>query len=168
MPHPLVTQLRFARSEFLRGLDGVSQADGITCLPPMNCISWNIGHLAHQEQNYWVVLAQGRILHPELRDLVGWGCGPATPSLAAMWDAWRAITAAADEYLDTITQEMMVTHLVGDDGPVRESVGTMMLRNIGHYWFHLGEAHAMRQMLGHTDLPQFVGDMSEALYRPES
>jgi hypothetical protein len=30
-----------------------------------------------------------------------------------------------------------------------------------------GEAHAIRQMLGHTDLPQFVGDMSEALYRPE-
>ena len=37
-----------------------------------------------------------------------------------------------------------------------------------HYWYHLGEAHATRQMLGHTDLPQFVGDMSEALCRPES
>jgi hypothetical protein len=36
-----------------------------------------------------------------------------------------------------------------------------------HYWFHCGEAHAIRQMLGHTDLPQFVGDMSEALHRPE-
>jgi hypothetical protein len=36
-----------------------------------------------------------------------------------------------------------------------------------HYWFHLGEAHAIRQMLGHPDLPQFVGDMSRAVYRPE-
>jgi hypothetical protein len=31
----------------------------------------------------------------------------------------------------------------------------------------LGEAHAIRQMLGHQNLPEFVGDMSQALYRPE-
>ena len=37
-----------------------------------------------------------------------------------------------------------------------------------HYWFHTGEAHAIRQQLGQTDLPQFVGDMSAALYRPEN
>jgi hypothetical protein len=43
----------------------------------------------------------------------------------------------------------------------------MLLRNIYQYWMHPGEAHAIRQMLGHADLPQFVGDMSEALYRPE-
>jgi hypothetical protein len=36
-----------------------------------------------------------------------------------------------------------------------------------HHWYHTGEAHAIRQLLGHPDLPQFVGDMSEALYRPE-
>ena len=36
-----------------------------------------------------------------------------------------------------------------------------------HYWFHLGEAYAIRQLLGHPDLPEFVGDMSEALYRAE-
>jgi hypothetical protein len=36
-----------------------------------------------------------------------------------------------------------------------------------HYWFHLGEAFAIRQLLGHRDLPEFVGDMSEAVYRPE-
>jgi len=36
-----------------------------------------------------------------------------------------------------------------------------------HYWFHLGGAHAIRQLLGHPDLPQFVGDMAEALYSPE-
>jgi len=36
-----------------------------------------------------------------------------------------------------------------------------------HYWYHTGEAHAIRDMLGHQDLPEFVGNMSEALYRPE-
>jgi hypothetical protein len=37
-----------------------------------------------------------------------------------------------------------------------------------HYWFHMGEGHAIRQMLGHGELPQFVGNMSAALYRPEA
>ena len=45
-----------------------------------------------------------------------------------------------------------------------EGLGTMLLRNIYHYWFHTGEVHAMRQVLGHTNLPQFVGDMSLAKY----
>lgn len=53
MPHPLVAQLCFARSEFVRALDGVSEADGIRRLKPMNCIAWNVGHLASQEQTYW-------------------------------------------------------------------------------------------------------------------
>ena len=43
----------------------------------------------------------------------------------------------------------------------------MIYRNTYHYWHHLGEAHAIRQMLGHQNLPEFVGDMSQALYRPE-
>ena len=33
-----------------------------------------------------------------------------------------------------------------------------------HYWFHTGEAHAIRQQLGDGELPQFVGDMSAAMY----
>ena len=167
MPHPLVTQLRFARSEFVRALNGVSEADGTRRLLPMNCIAWNVGHLAHQEQTYWVYLAQGRMVVPGLREIVGWGCGATTPSLKGMWQTWRVITAAADEYLDSVTQDILLTHFEDEDGPVRESVGTLVLRNIGHYWYHLGESHAIRQMLGHKDLPQFVGDMSEALYRPE-
>ena len=48
-----------------------------------------------------------------------------------------------------------------------ESVGTLLLRNLYHYWFHMGEAVAIRQMLGHPNLPDFVGDMSEVAYRPE-
>ena len=47
MPHSLVTQLRFARSEFLRCLDGISEDDAARRLLPMNCISWMIGHLAN-------------------------------------------------------------------------------------------------------------------------
>ena len=84
-----------------------------------------------------------------------------------MWDAWRTVTQAADEFLDTLTIEKLQTHLELKGKTVEESIGTLLYRNIYHYWFHNGEAHAIRQQLGHTDLPQFVGDISKAFYRAE-
>ena len=55
-----------------------------------------------------------------------------------------------------------------DGRPHDESIGTMLLRVIDHYWFHIGEATAIRQMLGHTNLPEFVGAIGvDAPYRPE-
>jgi uncharacterized damage-inducible protein DinB len=165
--HPLVTQLRFARSEFQRCLDGVSAEDAVHRFEPMNCISWTVGHLANQENVYWVLVAQGREIAPGLRELVGYGQPASTPPLDEMWAVWRIITAAADEFLDTLTTERLQVFFERRGRVVDESVGTLLMRNIYHYWFHMGEAHAIRQMLGHRDLPQFVGDMSEAIYRPE-
>jgi hypothetical protein len=49
MTHLLVSQLHFARKEFVRGLEGVSDEDARKRILPMNCISWMIGHLANQE-----------------------------------------------------------------------------------------------------------------------
>jgi hypothetical protein len=69
--------------------------------------------------------------------------------------------------LDTLTPEVLDTHLEWKDKPISESVGTSLLKNIYHYWFHLGETHAIPQMPGHFDLPQFGGDMSEVRYRLE-
>jgi len=84
-----------------------------------------------------------------------------------MWAAWREITAAADAFLDTLTPEKLTTYFIWKDQPVQESIGTMLQRNIYHYWYHTGEAAALRQILGHTDLPEFVGDMSPAIFHPE-
>ncbi len=85
-----------------------------------------------------------------------------------MWEIWRAVTQAADAYLDNLTPERMQEFYIRANGqPAPESIGTLLLRNIYHYWFHTGEAHAVRQMLGHTDLPQFVGNIGEAPYFPE-
>ena len=166
MTHPLVTQLRFARSEFVRCLEGLSDEDGRKRLLPMNCISWMIGHLANQEQFYWVYLAQGKLVWPGLNEIVGYGRPASTPPLDEMWQAWQKITAAADEYLETIAEDVLTTHLTQGETKSRESVGTMLLRTTYHYWFHTGEAHAVRQQLRHEDLPQFVGDMRTAVYRP--
>ncbi len=164
MTQPLVVQLRFTRSEFVRCLQGLTEEDARRRFLPMNCLSWMIGHLATQEQFFWVYLAQGRWVRPELYDLVGHGRPASTPPLAEMWSAWREITAAADAYLDTLTTETMTTHLTQGDYRAGETVGTLLQRNIYHYWFHTGEAYAVRQQLGHVDLPEFVGDMSTAVF----
>ncbi|MEJ2734326.1 MAG: DinB family protein [Anaerolineae bacterium] len=164
--HPLVTQLRFARSEFQRCLDGVSAEDAVRRFEAMNCISWIIGHMANQEHFYWVMAAQGRIVAPGLNDRVGTGKPTSMPPLDEMWQTWHTVTRAADAFLDTLTTDRLQTHLEWQGKPLRESIGTSMLRNVYHYWFHLGEAHAVRQLLGHGELPQFVGDMSLAKYRP--
>ena len=166
-PHPLVSQLRFARSEFVRGLDGVSEEDGAIRRLPMNSIGWMVGHMANQEHRYWVVFAQGREVGTGLMERVGTGRPASTPSLTEMWTTWRTATAAADEYLDTLTVDRLQTFLLKDGQPIDESVGTMLMRVIYHYWFHTGEAAAVRQVLGHENLPDFVGDMDAAAYRPE-
>ena len=72
-PHPLVPQLRFARSEFLRGVRGVSDSDGAVRLGPMNCLAWNVGHLAWQEQRYFLTFAQGLVPNRRSRRRTGRG-----------------------------------------------------------------------------------------------
>jgi uncharacterized damage-inducible protein DinB len=167
-PHLLVAQLRFSRSEFVRGLEGLSEEDATRRLMPMNCISWMVGHLANQENRYWVMLAQQMNILPDLNALVGYGKPASTPALAEMWAAWRKVTAAADEYLDTLTPEIMQGFFMRNGKPLDESIGTLLMRNIYHYWYHTGEAAAVRQILGHTNLPEFVGDINAAAYRPEA
>jgi hypothetical protein len=167
MTHLLVDQLRFARSEFLRGLEGVSAEEAVRRLEPMNCISWIVGHLADQENRYWVRWPQGRDLAPGLHELVGFGRPASTPPLDEMWDAWHMITEAADAFLDTLTSDALEMAFKRNGKPLKENTGTLMLRNIYHYWYHLGESQAIRQLLGHGKLPQYVGDISKAAYRPE-
>ena len=166
MIHPLVTQLRFARTEFQRCLEGLSDEDARKRVGPMNSISWMIGHLANQEHFYWVFLAQGQNVADGLYKLVGTGRPATTPPLADMWEVWQRVTSTGDPYLDRLTTEQLTNHFEFRGQAQAESIGTMLLRNIYHYWFHTGEAHAVRQQLGHGDLPQFVGHMESAVYQP--
>jgi len=162
MPHPLVDQLRFTRSEWLRGLDGVSDDEALQRLGPMNCISWIVGHLAWQEQRYWLYRAQGRVLFPALNEMLAYGKPASTPPLQEMWQAWRTVTEFADPWLDSLTPETVQAPLATG----LSSVGTFLLRTTYHYWYHVGEALAIRQMLGHKNLPDFVGEIdSQAPFR---
>lgn len=164
MTHPLVVQLRFTRSEFVRGLEGLTDTDARRRLHPMNCISWMIGHLAWQEQRYWLFRVHGQVLYPELNQQFAYGAPATTPPLAETWAMWRGVTEAADPWLDQVaTATLQAPISVG-----LPSVGTFIHRTTYHYWYHLGEALAVRQSLGHTNLPDFVGDIDAlAPYQPE-
>lgn len=168
MTVPLVTQLHFARSEFMRCLEDLTPEDAVRRFLPMNCISWIVGHLANQEHRYWVTTAQGKNFAPALQELVGFGKPASTPPLEEMLATWQTVTATADHFLAALELDQLTTHFTVNGEPVPESIGTMLERNIYHYWFHTGEAHAVRQVLGHLDLPQFVGNLETAIYTPEA
>jgi DinB family protein len=167
MPHPLVLQLRFTRSEFKRSLKGVADADARRRILPMNCISWNVGHLGWQEQEYFLWLGEGRMLLPDVRKRFAYGAPPSEPPLAEMLAAWSQITTAADPWLDEFTSERLAEkHPRGKND--QYTFGNRMQRVIYHYWYHTGENMAIRQMLGHARLPTYVGNIDDtAPYRPE-
>ena len=159
MPHPLVLQLRFTRSEFKRALQGLSDADARKRFKPMNCIAWNIGHLAWQEQRYFVFYGQGKLLLPEMNELFAYGAPASTPALSDVWKAWNTITRAADSWLDTVTTEKLMERVIKNGKPSRYLFGSLIQRTIYHYWYHIGENMAIRQRMGQTHLPQFVGNL---------
>lgn len=168
MTHPLVLQLRFTRREFRRGLKGLTDEEARRRFLPMNCISWNIGHLAWQEQRYWLWRAQGQKLLPEVNRQFAYNAPASTPPLDEVWQSWEAITTAADPWLDAVTVETLASPVIIGGKESQILYGSLLQRTIYHYWFHLGESMAIRQMLGHEKLPQFVGDIDGfAPYRRE-
>jgi len=168
MSHPLIDQFRFTRSEWLRGLEGVTEEEGSRHFGQMNCISWTVGHLAWHEQRTFLQRPQNIILFPQLNELFAYGAAMNTPSLKEMLETWKTGTKDADPYLDTLTTEMLQTDLLLNGESVGQSRGSALRRITYHYWYHIGEIQAIRQMLGHTNLPEYIGDIeTEAPYRPE-
>jgi hypothetical protein len=163
MAHPLVLQLRFTRGEFKRALEGITDGEASRRFLPMNCISWNVGHLAWQEQRYWLRFRQKRLIFPEINERFAYGAPASTPLLSDMLEAWQSITAAADAWLNSLTSEMLAQrHPFGKAGQQNYyTFGSLMQRVIYHYWYHTGENMAIRQMLGQRDLPEFVGNIDK-------
>jgi hypothetical protein len=165
--HPLVDQLRFTRSEWLRGLRGGTEADALKRLEPTNSIGWIVGHLGWQEQRYFIARPQGQLPFPEIDERMASGKPASTPSLRPMLDAWKTITKAADTWLETLTTDALLQPLPPPG--FKRTAGDAIHRVTYHYWFHIGEIQAIRQALGHRRLPQFVGDIeTRAPYTPES
>lgn len=161
MTHPLVDQLRFTRREFMRSVQRVGEADARQRLLPMNCISWNVGHLAWQEQRYFLYYGQGQMPYPDIQANFAFGGPASTPSLKEMLAAWKAITQAADLWLDGLAVETLQRHVVRDGKPTARIFANLLQRTIYHYWYHTGENMAIRQQLGHKRLPVFVGNIDD-------
>jgi len=164
MPHPLVTQLRFTRREWMRGLKTVTPDEAIRRFGRINPIAWMIGHLAWQEQLYWLERAQNRVVVPEVKRF-GYGKPLTVPALDEAWQWWRTVTSAADPYLDTLGGSKLLQRWKRESS--KETPGTKLHRTTYHYWFHLGESQAIRQMLGPGKLPDFVGGFGKDQYRAE-
>jgi hypothetical protein len=168
MTHALIDQYRFTRSEWLRGLADLTEANGARHFGPMNCISWTVGHLAWHEQRTWLERARGILLYPELNQLFAYRAPMSTPSFNEMLAIWHAVTLASDDFLDSLTTATLQEQLLHKGKPVDQSLGSAMHRITYHYWYHIGEIQAIRQMLGHTALPEYVGDIEkQAPYRPQ-
>ena len=80
---------------------------------------------------------------------------------------WKQVTAQADPWLDGLSTADMLEELPRPPG-FRRPIGDAIRRMTYHYWFHIGEILAIRQLLGHRRLPEYVGDIeTKAPYRPE-
>ena len=168
MTHPLVDQLRFTRSEWLRGLEGVTEEHGARHFGQMNSIGWIVGHLAWHEQRTFLQRPQNIILFPNLNEVFLFGAPMTTPQFTEIMETWQAVVKATEPYLDSLTTELLLADLPVNGKSVGQIRGTVLRRITYHYWFHLGEILSIRQMIGGKDLPDFVGDIdAEAPYRPE-
>jgi len=168
MIHPLVAQLNFTRSEWQRGLEGVNDTDAVKHLGPMNCISWLVGHMAWHEQWYLLDLAQGKRPYPELMTRYAYQSAKSSPRLAEILPIWLDVTHLTQPYLEKLTSANLQDDLLRHGKVVGQNLGTAIQRLIYHYWYHTGEVQAIRQLLGHHGLPEFVGEIEElAPYRSE-
>ncbi|MFH1184846.1 MAG: hypothetical protein V1755_07390 [Chloroflexota bacterium] len=82
-----------------------------------------------------------------------------TPVLSKMLVAWNTVTAAADPFLDSFTTESLRGDMPLNAKSVGQTVGSALRRVTYHYWYHIRETQAIRQVLGHVELPVYVGDI---------
>jgi hypothetical protein len=168
-PHPIVEQLRFTRGEWLRALAGVKPTDATVHHGQMNSIGWIVGHLAWQEQRYLLLRPQGLMLREDIQQAFTTGGPMSTPALKDTLAAWRQITRAADPFLDKLTGRALLRDLPLVEGKRSGQTQADAIRRMTyHYWFHIGEIMAIRQLQGQKRLPQYVGALEQkAPYRPD-
>ena len=71
---------------------------------------------------------------------------------------WDKVTKAVDERFATLTVDDLLgdVNYFGYEYP--ENLGSVLQRTNNHYFFHMGEAFAIRQLLDHTGFPEVMAD----------
>ena len=160
----MVLDLKFARQKWASGHANLSNEDAQKRVGDANALSWLVGHLAWLEHLTWVEFAQGQETSEYLSQFT-WNSPASVPPLDEVMAVWESAAAAADTYLDDITEADLDTMIYWGERPM-ESVGSMIKRQTWHYWYHLGEAQAVRQVMEHKNLPPFIGQMDETVSIP--
>lgn len=160
--HHLVRYLQHARRELRRAVDGMALPDLERHVGGINSVAWMVGHLAWQEQAYWLT-SRGE---PALADLDAYGRGrpDATSEFDALFAVWVRVTAAADGWLTRLGDADVRSHLRGRRLFEQENVGTLLTRTSSHYYLHIGQITAVRRLLDDR-VPAFVGSQAGAEYR---
>jgi hypothetical protein len=122
----------------MRGVEGVTDAEARVRLGPANCISWNVGHLAWQEQRYFLVYAGTEMLFADIQEAFAFRAPASTPPLAEMLEKWRIITTAADGFLESVDSSRLLEMAMSTAGKPITSFGNLLQRTIYHYWYHNG------------------------------
>jgi uncharacterized damage-inducible protein DinB len=162
MPHPLILQLRFTRSEFARAFKGVTEEEAVQRPHGLNAIGWAVAHLTWQEQKYFLHYGQAELPYPDVDRVCRPGAPASTPTLEEAQRVWREVTRRADPWLDDLDVAAMAAPYRKQDGSHgARIVGDLVQRTIYHYWFHLGQVVAVRRLLGHEKVPQFVGSIDQ-------
>jgi hypothetical protein len=168
LAHPIVDQLRFTRSEWARALRGVTEEDANRHFGQMNSIGWIVGHLAWHEQRTLFLRLRDTVPFREINDEFYSGAPMTTPSLKAMRAAWSKLTNESEPFLDSLTTKQLMRDLPRGGKPSGQTFADAIRRMTFHYWFHIGEILAIRQMVGGKRLPEYVGNLeAHAPYRPD-
>ena len=145
-PHNLVEQIRTARKEWRLIFDGVSDEDGDRRLGRMNSLGWFMAHLAWHEMINLAAFT-GEMVAPELNEIAAKDGPATTPKLSEMRELWEKVIVAADAYLVTLSDEDMLGEMNYFGQAYPENVGAVLQRVNNHYFYHNGEAAAIRQLL---------------------
>jgi len=159
--HHLVRYVQHTRRELRRAVEGMSIADLEHRVGGLNSVAWIVGHLARQEQTYWLTARD----EPAVADLDAFGHGEpaAAADFETVYQAWQRVTATADVWLAGLDEAALHTHVHGRSLFERENVGTLLTRVSGHYYLHIGQITAIRKLLGYP-VPPFVGSQAGAMY----
>lgn len=159
--HHLVRYVQHVRRELRRAISGMTVTDLERRLGNLNSVAWIVGHLAWQEQSYFLT-SRGQ---PSVAELEGYGHGEADPDVAfpPLFAAWESVTIAADAWLNGLDDAALRQHVEGSRLFEVENIGSLLTRVIGHYYLHIGQITAVRKMLGYS-VPGFVGTQAGALY----
>ena len=150
-----------------RALKGLSEEDAIRA---------TVAHELHQLEHWASGLAgtalflyygQGLMPFPEVQEAFAYGAPASTPPLRQVLNYWRKITSAADPWLKSLSTQKLQEQVIKMVSPSSAcsatcSSGQSIITG------QRSENLAIRQMLGHTGLPDFVGNIDRlAPYTPE-